>query len=126
MKKFEYETRERTVKETFVKVNYIICDVCGKRLDVGESYLDVTTGHHDWGNDSCDSIDRRQICGDCLDKVIEEYKEHALNSGRYNTNYIEIEHERVRQYSEPTESNEVAQIFIEREKDKDGSYYGDI
>lgn len=55
-------------------------------LEYRPKYFEVTTGHHDWGNDSCDSIEHKDICPDCIGKVSLDYLTSA--SG---TQYIEIE-----------------------------------
>jgi hypothetical protein len=50
-----------------------LCDICGEVVKIGYGY-DVTTGHHDWGNDSVDSVETFDICSDgCLQKKFEEY-----------------------------------------------------
>ena len=54
------------------------------------SYYEVTTGHHDWGNDSCDSINHFHVCPSCLIKLYSSYVDRA--SGVDNTEYIKIEH----------------------------------
>lgn len=52
-------------------------------------WYDVTTGHHDWGNDSIDSIQDSNICTDCIDDILAEFKDKASGN---TTRYIEIEH----------------------------------
>ena len=32
---------------------YLRCDFCKKKIVNKEKYFEVTTGHRDWGNDSC-------------------------------------------------------------------------
>ena len=46
----------------------IKCDVCGKDIKYKDNYFRIIMQHHDWGNDSCESIEifevpRRTICG---------------------------------------------------------------
>lgn len=85
--KREYETRTIT-KQVCVKET-ICCDICKKEIDKG--YWELTTGHHDWGNDSCESIEHFDICSeDCLRIKFDEY---VKDSGRnnYNTMYFEVE-----------------------------------
>lgn len=104
MKDIEYKV---TMVEQ--KVPYIItcrCDRCNKTIykKHGEtvkqdtlreythraSWYEVMTGHNDWGNDSCDSIEHKDICPKCLVNEYSDYVDSA--SGGYNTKYIRIEH----------------------------------
>ena len=105
MIKTEYKTA--MVKE---KTAYIItrkCDKCKKIIskNYGDkfnelyppwnkmkqaSFYEVTTGHHDWGNDSCDSIWHYDICPDCIDEIYKKYIERSEFG--VNTEYIEIRH----------------------------------
>ena len=56
-------------------------------LYIQQPYFSVTTGHHDWGNDSCDSVDVRDICSEeCLKAEFDDYLECEDD-----TKYIEIE-----------------------------------
>jgi hypothetical protein len=78
------------------------CDVCGRIIEppskanrydwMNYKYYEVTTGHHDWGNDSCESIEQHDICTDCIGKFVTEYlgSKEANRSG-----YIEIQTEHV-------------------------------
>ena len=83
----------------------IICDCCGKLIfpisDNDERKLDfrgrakyyhVMSGHHDWGNDSIDSVESLDYCSlECVHQGLDGfYKEYAPNS---NTAYFEIEAE---------------------------------
>lgn len=85
------------------KINAVQCDVCKKSIvptsSVGVGYnehrrktryFDVVTGHHDWGNDSSDSIEHRHICPDCIAEYVKNYLGEAGGS-----EYIEIETEYV-------------------------------
>lgn len=83
--KFKY-TRKVTkeVNESYgLKVT---CDICGKvfcdfdatppKSSAGESaeYFSLTTGNHDWGNDSIDSIEQEDICSeDCVKTALIRY-----------------------------------------------------
>ncbi len=82
-----YETKKTTiVKDVFVKV---VCDICEKDIPLNGCRYEVTTGHHQWGNDSIESIENRDICSDeCLKKEFEKYLEAR---SEYYTQYIEIE-----------------------------------
>lgn len=71
------------------------CDVCKKEIKLGETYLDITTGHHDWGNDSVESIKHHDCCSfDCAKHYIDEY-EKLINSGKSTTAYVEIQVDRL-------------------------------
>ena len=76
-----------------------ICDVCKKIVwkknllpdakhnysnNVG--YYDITTGHHDWGNDSVDSIEHHQVCEKCLKSFVAGYFDEANG-----TEYMDIQ-----------------------------------
>lgn len=70
------------------------CDVCKKILSVNkrgdDRYFTVTTGHHDWGNDSIESRKTIDICPECLNKYVSDYFEEYEGS---HTAYLEIETE---------------------------------
>ena len=83
------------------------CDVCGKVIFPVEQkkscfsfcgastefYL-ITTGHNDWGNDSCDSIEYKDACSkECAQKIIDEYFKYVWDG--IDSSYIEIEHEQM-------------------------------
>lgn len=86
----------REVEETVSSVG--ICDICGKEFNykprLGRekiaNYYHIITGHYDWGNDSCESIEYRDACCDeCLSKFTQEWlkDEDVICS---NTAYINI------------------------------------
>lgn len=52
-------------------------------------WYEVTTGHHDWGNDSIDSITHSDICTNCIDDIFTSFKVRASED---TTEYIDIEH----------------------------------
>lgn len=95
------------VRSKRYEVEGIKCDICGivikppsknERYDWQKpeyKYYSVTTGHHDWGNDSSDSIQHRHICPDCIVDFVKEYLgiSEALTIDKYPTKYIEIETE---------------------------------
>jgi hypothetical protein len=80
-----YEKKEVSViKETLTKIE---CDICGKDINTEQEHYEVTTGHHDWGNDSCESIENIDVCSDeCLQKEFNSYLKYESS-----TKYIEIE-----------------------------------
>ena len=69
------------------KFEYLRCDKCANKIE--GSYYEVTTGHHDWGNDSCDSVRCYDICPDCIQEFTENYLKNNIG-----TEYIEIERQR--------------------------------
>lgn len=104
----------------------VFCDICGKEIEAEESkwglpnrpprwvtktVMEVTTGHHDWGNDSCDSISRYICCdAQCVQQKVNEmydiWKAHT-ERGIYNdyfTNYLEIHPRQISLY--PTRYDE--------------------
>ena len=82
-----YEKKEVTItQETLIK---IVCDICGREIDDDDYCFEVTTGHHDWGNDSCDSVEEKQICSDeCLQR---EFIHYLCDPN--DTKYLRIEHD---------------------------------
>lgn len=72
------------------------CQKCGKTLHVNgnvsikpkeqELYFFVTTGHHQWAEDSHESIKSEYYCQDCLKEIIDNYLKTAEK-----TSYINIE-----------------------------------
>ena len=75
------------------KVTGIRCDKCGEIIPVYNHrecdksiYYRVMTGHRDWGNDSCESIEHFDICPKCINAFTTEY----LNNTEYDSAYIEI------------------------------------
>lgn len=69
---------------------YLRCDFCKKKIVNKEKYFEVTTGHRDWGNDSCDSIRRSDVCVNCINEC---FNDHLKRNKESNTAYIEIETE---------------------------------
>lgn len=88
---------EEVIKAEKRTVTGVRCDICGKELrykyrqnsdylEERPKYFEVTTGHHDWGNDSCESIQHKDICLECIVDFTSDYLSSA--SG---TEYIEVE-----------------------------------
>lgn len=74
--------RNTTVEEI------ITCDICGAQVD---HYIDILTGHRDWLNDSCDSIEHHEVCSwDCAVKFMEKWKE-GCDAKNSRTAYIEFD-----------------------------------
>ena len=92
------ETKQIIAETVVAKITK--CDICGKIIcdsryekmfgKVQDHYL-LTTGHNDWGNDSCDSIKEFDICSkECLQKKFEEYVKES--SGNRGSEYFEVSH----------------------------------
>ncbi len=63
------------------------CDVCKTQIINGTEYYRVTRGHRDYGNDSIDAIEYKDICSDvCLHEEILAYGNEVSN-----TKFINIE-----------------------------------
>ena len=87
MLKRDYKIVERCIKDKFCTDAHLICDCCGKEIDDMSHYWHVCTGHHDWGNDSVDSIEQYDLCSDeCLKEKIDLF----LGEGN-DTPYIDAE-----------------------------------
>lgn len=85
---------EQVVYRTKRRVESVTCDICErvitpdpKRAD-SSRYFRVITGHNDWGNDSCDSIEHYDICPHCIGSFVAKY---ALEST--GTEYLEMRNE---------------------------------
>ena len=84
---------KKIIYETVKDLIGINCDCCGEILPAVIDtttrkyfkYYDVLTGHHDWGNDSCDSMKCQDICPKCINKFVQDYLEKGTG-----TEYIEV------------------------------------
>lgn len=104
MRKFDYI--EKPTIEKVKDVAYLYCDKCGKLIykktlstnnyNNPVQWFKVTTGHHDWGNDSVDSIETKELCCECIKSEFEQYHNYATKTNGegniMNSEYIEIEH----------------------------------
>ena len=72
-----------------------VCDNCDKHFDITKqdgTFYHVHSGHHEWGNDSVDSIDDLDACCDeCLIALVNKWLEEWKG---YSTAYIEINRRR--------------------------------
>ena len=96
----KYKTMRHVVEENLVVGK--ICDICRKEIMPtsvsprgcslhNTPFFEITTGHHDWGNDSVDSIEIKHACSpECLMKFVGKYV--TRDFAGYNTDYIDIEH----------------------------------
>ena len=75
------------------------CDVCFKDIPptsrefprTSHPYFDITTHHHDWGNDSVDSFEYFHACSPkCALKFVDEYLNDDFEG--HHSREIEIEH----------------------------------
>ena len=90
---------QKVIKEVEETVSSVgICDICGKEFNyepwLGKGkiakYYHIVTGHNDWGNDSCDSIEHSDACCDeCLSRFTQDWLKNE-NVIRSDTAYIEI------------------------------------
>lgn len=106
MRKITYKTTMVEQKEPYII--YEFCERCGKLIQkfMGDHFreeytppaygkeevhwYEVTTGHHDWGNDSCESIDTKIVCPRCITEEYSDYIDRSCNHG--NTEYMDIQH----------------------------------
>ena len=89
--KKHYEVMTHEVTENVLVGETMYCDVCKKEIEKGNGYWEVVTGHHDWGNDSCESVESFDVCSDvCLMMKFGEYIDRS-GGDKYNTEYIEVE-----------------------------------
>ena len=86
VKEIERKTIQREVVERK-------CDICGKLIDPS-NWFRIITSHHDWGNDSIESVESRDSCSAaCTNEFSNEYINDSYNSS-LNTKEINITHMR--------------------------------
>ena len=95
----EKEVKEKKTITTDVVIGQeIYCDECGRLIFrkknkqivycIGD-YWELTTGHHDWGNDSIDSIEYFDLCSkECCTTRFKDYIQCCQG-----TKYFELEHQ---------------------------------
>ena len=74
------------------RVSKVICDQCGKEVDLYH-YYDSTTSHNNWGSDSHESVELQDFCS--LECAL-EYAKNYLENG--STTY-EIKIEKTKRYN---------------------------
>ena len=91
--------KKEVIRSITYEVAGIKCDICGRVikapseldrynwLDDKYKFYVVATGHNDWGNDSCDSIEHYDICPECITKFVSDY---LTDMKGYKSAYIEI------------------------------------
>jgi hypothetical protein len=90
MVKKDYEIKTHTVTEKVCIKQTRFCDICNKEIPSKKGYWRLTTQHHDWGNDSVESIEIFDICSKkCMDKKYDEYMKKS-NETEYNTREFEV------------------------------------
>lgn len=87
----------KTVKKTKRIAEKVTCDVCGKiiadKKNRWAGYWTLTTGHNDWGNDSCESYEDFDLCSkDCVQEKLNEYFDNCKHS---NTQEFELSQETI-------------------------------
>lgn len=101
----ESVTEVKTITQTIEVGKKIICDCCEKVIaertkesnsSVSANCFAVTTGHYDWGNDSCDSIEHHDYCSvECLQKAFDKYYK-IEKDGQHGSAYFEVSHKDIR------------------------------
>lgn len=93
-------TEKRLVEQEVTVRGLCTCDICDKAIyEINDNkrtrhneYWHLTTGHYDWGNDSCESVESLDLCSkECCIKALENYLYEY--SGSRNTGYFELRHE---------------------------------
>lgn len=83
-----YKKVERVINDEVLES--VTCDICNARIGKGVFYFDITTGHYEWGNDSCESIESFQACcPECLKRFIDN--DFAKMREVYHSAYINVE-----------------------------------
>ena len=93
-------TEKRLVEQEVTVGGLCICDICGKTIykindnkrTRYDEYWHLITGHNDWGNDSCESVETLDLCSkECCIKALDNYLYEY--SGPRSTGYFELRHE---------------------------------
>ena len=99
-------TEKRLVEQEVTVGGLCTCDICGKTIyEINDTfpikltkrtrhdeYWHLITGHNDWGNDSCESVETLDLCSkECCIKALDNYLYEY--SGTRNTGYFELRHE---------------------------------
>lgn len=84
-----YERRKCVSVENVLIFEKRYCNICKK--EIKGHYWSCQTCHNDWGNDSIESVEDKDVCSpECLQKVFNEYLNVSNNS--FNSQQIEVEH----------------------------------
>ena len=96
----DVKTEKKLVEQEVIVSGFCSCDICGKVIyeyfgnnrSRHDEYWTLITGHNDWGNDSCESVESLDLCSkECCIKALENYLDEY--SGSRNTGYFELRHE---------------------------------
>lgn len=67
--------KEYKITEKITEIKSIVgikCDICGK--EITGKFWNLTTHHHDWGNDSIESYRDFDLCSrECINKALDDY-----------------------------------------------------
>lgn len=89
MVKTKHEVKKYVKTEKVLVSERRYCDHCGKEI-TGDHWK-VTTGHNDWGYESPESVELKDICSkECLSVAFHEYCERSC--GDDNSEYFEVYH----------------------------------
>ena len=95
MKYLGEEVTRKVVEQTVRPIEYIRCDKCEKKIvpcDMYKSnkcdYIRVHTWHNDWGNDSIESHEYKDLCKECAKEFVADYITHCSGSEE-----LELQHE---------------------------------
>ena len=91
--KKHYEVITHIVTEEVYVGETTYCDICKKEINTNKGYWKLATGHLDWGNDSCESIEHFDVCSEAC--LMHEFSEYLVDSGSNNRNTMYFEVNRV-------------------------------
>ena len=86
-KEFEVKVESRRT------VEYVRCDKCNKKilpakfLEPQSSYFRAHTWHDDWGNDSIESHEYKDLCADCVKSFVERFIDNASGTDQLELSY---------------------------------------
>lgn len=90
MIKTEYKTYQKTVSEEVA--TKMFCDYCKKEIKFKEKYINVTSSHSDWDNDSIESFQSSDVHEECLQNYLKWlFSEKAILCSLYNARDWKVE-----------------------------------
>lgn len=85
----KHEFKKYIKKERVLVSEKRYCDVC--KNEITGPYWSVTTGHYDWGSESCESRVHSDVCSrQCLNTELNKYI--GRSDDDCNTEYLEVDH----------------------------------
>lgn len=75
------------------EVKYIRCDMCNKKIlptkfrTPQSSYFRAHTWHDDWGNDSIESHEYKDLCADCTKIFVDNFIDQATGTDQIELSY---------------------------------------